>query len=138
VYGQGNLNFVYIIDYETWYTSLLVEVDFKGEHPEIKFYPLVQTETGVDLAKGERAREIMDAFAARNEEMKDGRWRAGWEDFCHNSPLNYNYLEAMRYYTLPEAEEGSWYKEVIKHYIDTETHWDVMCELLKTWNWTNK
>lgn len=138
VYGQGNLNFVYIIDYPMWYTGLLVEVDFKGEHPDIKFYPLYQTETGVDLAKGEKEREIMDAFYERNEEMKAGKWREKWEDFCHNSPYNYDYGYAIRLIHEPDGLTVPRKLEPLKHYIDTETHRDVLAEVFKTFNWTNK
>ena len=43
VYGQGNLHFVSERErYPMWYQSLLVEVDFVGEHPSIKFYPMYQ------------------------------------------------------------------------------------------------
>lgn len=138
VYGQGNLNFVYTIDYPMWYTGLLVEVDFKGEHPAIKFHPLYQTETGVDLAIGEKAKEIMDAFEERNKEMLNGKWLDGWRDFCHNSPYNYDYMWAIDVFKHPDADTNPRYKEPLKHYIDTETHRDVLYELLKTFNWTNK
>ena len=139
VYGQGNLNFVANFEcYPVWFTSLLVEVDFKGEHPDIKFYPLYQTECGVDLATGDKAKEIMEPFYARNEEMLNGKWYDGWVDFCHNSPFNYNYLGRIRTYKYPDFENDPNSQEGFKHFIATETHLDVMWELLKTFNWTNE
>lgn len=139
VYGQGNLNFVNSKPtFPVWYTALLVELDFVGEHPDIKFYPLYQTEVGVDLATGERAKEIMEPFYERNKEMLNGKWYDGWVDFCHNSPYNYDYISEMEGYFRPQEEGNPTQKEVIKHYIDTETHHDVLLELFKSYNWTNK
>ena len=137
VYGQGNLNFPYIIDYPMWKTGLLVEVDFKGDHPSIKFYPLYETETGADLAKGDEAEKIMGEFEARNLELQDGRWLDGWRDFCFNSPYNYNYEWAFDAFVNGDPVYPNT-KEPVKHYIDTETHLDVMREIFKTFNWTNK
>ncbi len=138
VYGQGNLNFVWKDHYPVWYTGLLVELEFVGEHPGIKFHPIYETEVGVDLATGDKAKEIMEPFYERNEELKNGKWYDGWVDFCHNSPYNYDYLWAIRAFNHPDAESNPRYKEPLKHYYDTETHVDVMLELLKTFNWTNK
>ncbi len=139
VYGQGNLNFVNSKPiFPVWYTALLVEVDFVGEHPTIKFYPLYQTEVGVDLARGEKEKEIMEPFYARNEEMKNGKWYDGWVDFCYNSPYNCNYIAGMESFFHPDGESNPTLKEWLKHYIDTEAHHDVLLELLKTFNWTNE
>lgn len=139
VYGQGNLNFCSKTNFHpVWYTSLLVEVDFKGERPSIKFYPMEELAHGVDLAKGEKAKEIMDEFEARNEEMKNGKWIDGWREFCFNSPYNYNYMRAINMFSSPEAEVDPVHKERLKHYLQTETHLDVIHELMKTKNYTNK
>ena len=140
VYGQGNLHFVTSNKnfHKVWFTSLLVEVDFKGEHPSIKFYPMEELENSVDLAKGERAKEIMDEFWAHSESLKDGTWYDGWRDFCFNSPYNYRYLNAFESYVHPDLENDPNAIERIKHYINTEIHHDMLRELLKTYNWTNK
>ena len=140
VYGQGNLHFASLTPdaYPVWYTSIMVEVDFKGEHPTIKFYPLTLVNEAVHLSEGDEAKEIMDAFYARNEEMKNGKWLDGWRDFCHNSPYNYNYKWAIDIYNDPDAPNNPRYREPLKHYLDTETHVDVMWELFKTANHTNK
>ena len=139
VYGQGNLHFVSERErYPMWYQSLLVEVDFVGEHPSIKFYPMYQTGVSMNLAIGEKEREIMEPFYARNEDLKTGKWLDGWVDFCHNSPYNYDYMWAIDVFKDPDADNNPRCKEPLKHYIDTETHHDVLLELLKTFNWTNK
>ena len=142
VYGQGNLHFISRNGnpYPIWLTSLLVEVDYVGDHPSIKFYPLTTVNGAtMDLAKGEEADEIMNSFYKRSESLKDGTWYDGWRDFCFNSPYNYPYLDAFKWFadnTTPENESRN--KEPIKHYLDTEIHHDMLRELLKTYNWTNK
>ena len=140
VYGQGNLHFASLKPnyYPIWYTGLMVEVDFKGEHPTIEFYPLTLVNEAVHLSEGDEAKEIMDAFYARNEELQNGKWLDGWREFCHHSPYNYNYQWALDVFNHPDAEANPRYKEPLKHYLDTETHLDVLWELLKTFNHTNK
>lgn len=67
VYGQGNFLFDYDDDpYEL--TSLLVQVE---EDFCISYLPLQKRGNGVQLAKEAEAREILDAFAARSQEIKD-------------------------------------------------------------------
>ena len=139
VYGQGNFHFASIKPrFPMWFSGLMVEVDFKGEHPEIKFYPLGLKDKTVHLAKGDEAKEIMDGFYARNEELKNGKWLDGWRDFCHNSPYNYDYLDFISWCNNPDADTNPRCTEPFKHFIDTETHLDVLWELLKTFNHTNK
>ena len=140
VYGQGNVHFVIKNKnyHKVWFTALLVEVDFKGERPSIKFYPIEELEDTVDLAKGERAKEIMDEFFARNESLKDGTWYDGWREFCFHSPYNYNYLRSIDRYIEGKQTNDPELQEQFKHYLNTEIHYDVFRELLKTHNWTNK
>ena len=69
--------------------------------------------------------------------MKNGKWYEGWRDFCFNSPYNYDYIWAIKEYVTQNT--GYPYPgEPLKHYLDTETHLDVLLEILKTANWTNK
>ena len=141
VYGQGNLHFISRREdpFPIWLTSLLVEIDYVGEHPSIKFYPLTTVNGAtMDLAKGEEAEKIMNEFYTRSEDLKNGKWIDGWRDFCFNSPYNYPYLDSIKMFNSPEAETDSRYRESLKHYLDTEIHHDVLRELLKTYNWTNK
>ena len=139
VYGQGNLHFYsQRPEKPMWPYGLLVELEFKGERPSIKFYPICQTDDSMDLAKGEIAEKIMGEFEERNATLKDGTWRAHWEDFCHNSPYNYDYMYAVRLIAEPTGLTDPRMLEPLKHYIDTETHRDVLAEIFKTFNWTNK
>ena len=135
LYGQGNFNFVYPNEkLEEWYTALLVELDIdKGV--DISFHPIVQTKVGCDLATGEKAAEILGAFAKRNEEMKDGRWQDGWHAFCM-SPDREVYYRSLNDYAKPDDDGRN--KELFAHFLDCEAHTDVWREINKTWNHTNE
>ena len=134
LYGQGNFNFIYPPSAsrdEGWYTALLVELEIE-KTLDIRFYPLTMTETGCDIAKGDKAREIMSGFMQRNEEMKDGRWRDGWHAFC-TDPARDNYHGSIVNPCTTERE-----KHIFAHYLDCEAHTDVWRELYPTWNMTNE
>ena len=67
VYGQGNFLFDYS-ESEFCQTSLLLDVEINGEM-HVSYIPLVKVENKVRIAK-ETALKIMEAFALRNEEIK--------------------------------------------------------------------
>lgn len=133
VYGQGNFNFIPYDGKEKpegWYTSLLIELDIE-KGVDIAFYPLVTTEYGCDLAKGDAAREIMSGFIRRNAELLDGRWRDGWHAFCVGMKSNYERV-------LKGFANGTEHDiQFFAHYLDCEAHTDVWRELYPTWNHTN-
>lgn len=133
VYGQGNFNFVFE-GYncpECWFTSLLVELDI-DDGIKIKFHPIVATEQGCDLARGAKAAEIMSEFEARNEELKNGKWRDGWHAFCTDPERKYYHDRIVNACTTEEE------LHLFAHYLDCEAHTDVWRELYPTWNTTNE
>ncbi len=132
VYGQGNFNFICPSTQEGWFTSLLVEVEFGDKIENVTFYPMYATDTGMDLAEGDKAKEIMDAFAARNEELQNGKWLEGWHDFCLSLPF---YVKCLAPVGRDDSTEHQ--NQVFAHYLDCEAHTDVWRELFKTWNHTN-
>ena len=73
VYGQGNFHFCWSNMAETWYTSLLIELEIKKEL-KIKFIPLLTKEKSIDVAKGEDADEILHALPreVKNCKMVNG------------------------------------------------------------------
>ena len=133
VYGQGNLHFVEPSSYEEWVTGLLIELEI-GDTITLNYYPTMQNlETGgVNLVTGEDAKAIMDAFYARNEELKDGRWMDGWRAFCESVP---HYKTAPTRFYKPESTEQQ--NETFAHFLDCEAHTDVWREYFKTWHHTN-
>ena len=133
VYGQGNFNFVfneYSDRPSTWHNALLTEID--TDTSDISFYPIVETETGCDLAMGKDAADIMTPFLERNKSMLDGSWRDGWHEFCVSPGREY-YHNSIVNPCVTEEE-----KERFAHYLDCEAHTDVWRELYKTWNHTNR
>ncbi|MBO7293224.1 MAG: CapA family protein [Clostridia bacterium] len=136
LYGQGNLHFAQksLSWSPDWTKSLLVELEIEDD-VKIKFYPItMDVNTGhADLAKGERADEIMKPFFDRNEELKDGRWLDGWRAFCAGAS---QYAKAIGRIYNPENPEVP--NEVFAHYLDCEAHADVWREKFKTWHHTNE
>ena len=90
-------------------------------------------EDGITLAKGEDAKEIMEAFEKRNAEIQSGEWQKGWHEFCVS--MQENYCQNIAKACLPESTEID--NAVFGHYLDCEAHTDVWRELFKTWNHTN-
>lgn len=127
VYGQGNFHFAKENYPESWYSALLVELTL-GSGVEISFYPITLKDTTISLAKGETYDEIMRAFFARNEELKNGKWKEGWSAFC-NGRVKQFYIDAANAAKNPDF---------FAHYLDCEAHTDVWRELFPTWNLTNE
>ncbi|MBQ3506898.1 MAG: CapA family protein [Clostridia bacterium] len=134
LHGQGNFHFCCGDDKpETWYTSLLVELKIDKE-VQIKFYPIVTKERGIEIAKGQKGEEIMSAFASRNEEVKNGKWIDGWRAFCES--VSEGYKGVLNGLETPETIERK--TQRFAHYLDCEAHTDVWRELYPTWNHTNE
>lgn len=133
LYGQGNFHFTKANMKDTWYTGLLVEINITDKLA-IKFIPLTFGDTTIDVAKGEKAKEIMTAFEARNEELKNGAWTKGWHDFCES--MREVYDGVLR--GLCEADTTEEKQQLFAHFLDCEAHTDVWRELNPTYNMTNE
>ena len=131
LYGQGNFHFLGLKDIECWFTGFAVEYDTKSH--EINFVPIRVLDDGISLASGEDKKQIMESFYARNEELANGEWRRGWEEFCQS--VKENYLPHIAKVATPGSSERE--NAALGHYIDCEAHQDVLRELFKTWNYTN-
>ncbi len=134
LYGQGNMHFVKKV-FDTWETSLLVELEVNGDDLKLNFYPMKQDiETGgMFMPKGELADEIMNGFAERNEELKNGKWMDGWAEFCERSQY---YKTGLTNAFQAEATDRQ--KQAFPHYLDCEAHHDVITYHYRTWNDTNE
>ncbi len=137
LYGQGNFHFVYTkfktpgLE-KTWNSSLAVKYDTKSN--EIQFIPMVNSGCGITLAKGEEKDAIMKAFAERNEELINGKWKEGWHAFCES--VRERYENAIgKACTENSTEEDN---KLFGHYLDCEAHTDVWRELFPTANQTNE
>ena len=131
VYGQGNFHFCTNNKSELWTTSLVLLLDI-ADKIKIEFIPIISSESGIDLAEGDRKEEILKAFYARNEELKNGKWLEGWKAFCEEQKEAYFYM-ATRH---PEGSEMR--RQMLAHHLDCEAHTDVWREILQTWHTTEK
>lgn len=68
VYGQGNFLFDNT-EKETEQTSLLVEINTDGKNHNYSFIPVKKERNVVRLAKVQKAKEILDEFSKRSEEI---------------------------------------------------------------------
>ena len=127
LYGQGNFHFTgkYDPSNDMWHTALLLRLTV-GDTLEVEFLPVRAAGPSISLAKGEDRERILSEFAARNEELADGRWRDGWHAFC----------ESVRNIYEQPVRTADW--DWFSHYLDCEAHTDVWRELFPTWNHTNE
>ena len=137
LYGQGNFHFVkpefMNANLEkTWNNCLVVKYD--TENNAIEFIPLVVRGNGMALADGREKTEIMEAFAKRNQELAEGKWKDGWHSFCES--MKGAYLEVIKNACADGVEE--WRNAHFGHYLDCEAHTDVWRELFPTANQTNE
>ena len=133
VYGQGNFHFCWENRAETWYTSLLIQLDI-DKNIKIKFIPLVTNKNGIEIAESEKASEILGTLETRNVELQNGKWQNGWHDFCMS--MQDTYKGVLRGLCTPETKEET--TELFAHFLDCEAHTDVWRELFPTWNTTNE
>lgn len=101
---------------------------------KMNFIPLLSLENGIEVADNKNAEEILNAFAERNEEFKNGKWKEGWHNFCVS--MQENYKRVLRGLCTPETNEKT--TELFAHFLDCEAHTDVWIELFPTWNATNE
>ena len=118
---------------ETWYTSLLVELNIEN-NLQIHFIPILTKERSIEIAHGENAKLIMKEFSERNEELQNGKWQNGWHKFCLSVQDGYNGV--LRGLCEPETKEEK--TEHFAHFLDCEAHTDVWRELFPTWNRINE
>ena len=137
LYGQGNFHFVFLYNpnkprIKEADTSLAVFYDTKAN--KIDFLPLHVVELGIEIAKGESGEEIMNAFYERNAELKDGTWLNKWREFFHS--VKDEYVDGVGNAGCPESSEED--NVLFAQLLKCESHCDVLHEIFRTWNDTNK
>ncbi len=132
LYGQGNFHFVKPSAIESW--SSLLAVKYDTVTAEIEFIPIVNNESGIELAKGDMKKAIMEAFHGRNEELQTGEWKRRWHDFCQS--VQDRYLNVIKNACSEDASPKD--NAMFGHYLDCEAHTDVWRELFPTYNQTNE
>ena len=134
LYGQGNFHFVGRGSDDCWHSGLSVHYD-TATHA-IAFTPHVMTECGITLATGEEKAQLMADFAARSEELANGRWQEGWHAFCLSKQEAYR--KVLRCVATDEGGDPQKNDHMFAHYLDCEAHTDVWRELYKTAHHKNK
>ncbi|MBO5027621.1 MAG: CapA family protein [Clostridia bacterium] len=119
VHGQGNFHFCMDGMKESWYSSLLLELEITDKI-DIRFHPIICKENGMDLAKATESEDILKSFYARNEELKNGKWQDGWHEFCMGVK---DFYEKIVFNFVGDMDEKA--KEFFAHYLDCEAHTDV-------------
>ncbi len=137
LYGQGNYhfvnpNFVSLGLESPWNSALAVKYDTKTN--AIELIPIINTMTGITLAKGEMKSEIMGGLAARNAELAEGKWKDGWHAFCESVRERYTKVIGNAYTEHSTETED----KLFGHFLDCEAHSDVWRELFPTANLTNE
>lgn len=132
VYGQGNFNFVGLVNHPHWNNGMLLQLDIDDEGgTKLTFHSLCVTETGVDLSEGEEKERELREFAERNRILADEeKWLAEWRAFCESVKTGYRRAVANAF---PEGPDGP-VAEVFPHYLDCEAHTDVWREIFPTWH----
>ena len=70
IYGQGNFLFDHS-EREEWRTGLLLSIN---ENCAVGYIPLIKKDNCVRLAEGDAARQILDGFYSRSEQIRDGQF----------------------------------------------------------------
>lgn len=133
LYGQGNFHFVENYpNYPGWPNELALVYD--ADNNSVEFIPTNQTQTGIELSKGETYNKIMSEFDSLCTAMQDGSWYDGWKAYCESKR---DYYDGKFAKALSENATERDYK-VIGHFLDCEAHHDVIIENHKTANHTNE
>ena len=137
LYGQGNFHFVkpnHSVSEEMWNPSLAVKYDTKTNEIEFIPFTISPDENGISLAKGEEKERILAGFEKRNEELKNGEWKAGWHAFCESVKERYLTVIKEGYAEASTERQNARFA----HFLDCEAHTDVWRELCPTYNMTNE
>lgn len=86
IYGQGNFLFDHR-DNEFWGTSLLIKINYDFS---IDYLSLEKRQEKVRLARGDKAKEIIDGFNSRSEEIKkDGFIEKNYKEYANSMIKDY-------------------------------------------------
>jgi len=132
VYGQGNFNFVGLVDHPHWKNGTLLQLDIDEQnHTELTFHSLCVTPTGVTLSEGEEKEKELRELAERSETLQnDAEWVKEWHAFCVSKQAGYREGVARAFRDNPTDVPA----QIFPHYLDCEAHTDVWRELYPTWH----
>ena len=132
LYGQGNFHFTKRtysqepVEFLQWQTGLIVQLNITDK-VEIEFVPTKVVGIGIELAKGEEKKAILDMLAESSANLQNGEWLNGWKAFCESKREAYTAVVSKAYTEGASEEENEWFN----HYLYCEAHMDVFRELYK-------
>ena len=145
VYGQGNFLFD-DEENEYWQTSLLIMI---SDNFEVKYIPIKKNKNTVRLAKGDEAKNILEQFNLRSEEILDSKKVQQHYDELATYYKNYYLLSVMKIKrgllyriinklskgllekTIINAAYNSMYRYILINYIECEAHSELLLHILK-------
>ena len=144
VYGQGNFLFD-SSESEFWQTSLLVQI---SDGFKISYIPLVKCDNTVRLADEKKAKEILDGFNKRSEEIKiPGLIQKKYSEFAKSMLRNYlqnisgskniffRVINKLTRYKLSAWITKRKYNKItllaLQNYFDCEAHRELILEGIK-------
>lgn len=71
IYGQGNFLYAIDNDNDCWNSGLLIGIEADKHDLRIEFYPVVRAANGIQIAKDEEKKHILEDFSKRSEEIKN-------------------------------------------------------------------
>ena len=126
LYGQGNFHFVAETDNPQWQNGLLVQLVIENDI-QIEFIPVQVVGKGIELAKGEDKKRILDMLQKQSDNLRTDAWLEGWRTFCESKKENY-YKAICRAHVEDSSPKEN---EKFAHYLYCEAHRDVWEELCK-------
>lgn len=132
LYGQGNFHFLSKEDADFWKEGLMVMLDVNKDSIDIDFIPVKETADGIRIATDEEKASIFNEMNERAKSISDGSYKDKFNEFCQT--INEEYMGVIGYTpsSLPKDYQH------FAHFLDCEAHTDVLRELFKTWNETNR
>ncbi len=137
IYGQGNYIFAGENKLDSWYTSLLIEI-IVDNGLEFNYIPLCSNSCSVELAKGDKAKEIIDGYLKRSEQIKDKKFVEDNFLKIANKDINW-YLKVLSSTEKDKSEETNCLVEKypmstlagIYNYFNCEAHREVVMTAIK-------
>lgn len=127
LYGQGNFHFVERkTDDPQWQNGLMVQLIIE-DGLEVKFIPIQVVPNGIELAKDENAKNIINTLRTQSDGLQTDAWLEGWRAFCEAKKENY-FKTIRRAHTEDSTPREN---EKFAHYLYCEAHRDVWEELCK-------
>lgn len=109
IYGQGNFIFDKS-ESEFWQTSLLLNVKLRNNRMFVEYIPIFKYENGIRLASERQAKQIMDDFNKRSQQiLDDGYTEKKYKQFA---------LENINNYLRSFSGMGKWMSRIDRHLLN--------------------